>query len=111
MPPPSATPPPIEPLSIVPLEHGSGRGTLHLSVWKEAVLKQAHAHFIRFRKPPTERIRELVTKTVPQIKDITYAIEGVQLYDTARKAFDNMRNDLMKGTRALATMYEQQIIR
>lgn len=73
------------------------------------MLKQAHAHFLRFRKPATERIRELVIKTVPNVKDITYTIEGVQLYDTARKAFDNMRHDFMKGTRALTTTFEQQI--
>lgn len=84
-------------------------GILQLAVWKEAVLKQAHAHFLRFRKPPTERIRELVIETVPHVKDIKYAVEGVQLYDTARKSFDNMRNDFMRGTRLLATMYEQQI--
>lgn len=110
----SAAPLSAAPLSITSpstseLEFGSR--TSQLPVWKEAVLKQAHAHFLRFRKPATERIRELVAKIIPHIKDITYSIEGVQLYDTARKAFDNMRNDLMKGTRALATAFDQQVMR
>jgi len=73
-----------------------------LPIWKDVVLKRAHANFIRFRKPEPERIRELVLKAVQQIGDTTSSIEGVQLYDTARKSFDNMRNEFMAETRKLA---------
>jgi len=82
---------------------------IQLPSWKETVLKHCHAHFIRFRKPTPQRIRELVTATIPQIGDVTASAEGMQLYDTARKTFDNMRNDFMRETRKLAMAIRQQV--
>ena len=80
-----------------------------LPTWKDLVLRHAHANFIRFRKPTTERVREIVVKAIPQVRDTTRTAEGIQLYDTARKAFDNMRNTLMVESRKISKAVVQQL--
>ena len=61
-----------------------------------------HANFLRARKPTTQQIRELIVKVVP---------ERIQLFDSARRSYDNMRYQLMSKVKNLAKAIESQMKR
>ena len=65
-------------------------------------------NFLRHRKPSPERVRSLMKKTISAI-NITSA-DSIILYDTAKKSFENMRNDFMKETRKVAEAFRNQIM-
>ena len=70
-----------------------------------------HANFLRARKPTTQQIRELVINIVPEVGSTTSSLEGIQLYDSARRSYDNMRYQLMAKVRSLAKAIESQMKR
>ena len=79
---------------------------IQIHEWKDIILKECHRNFLRFRKPSTDRIREMILTTIPAIKD-TNTHPGIAVYDTAKKAFQNMRMDFMRATKDLAVEHKE----
>ena len=84
--------------------------THQFASYKDRLLRQCQARFIRYRKPAPERIRQLVKELVPELKDLT-SRAGFNLYETAKKAFENMRDDLIRETKKIAVAVHSQITR
>ena len=94
--------------SLQEIARTSTASTQKLPGWKNDLLKVYHANFLRYRKPSPERVRSLVKKTFFTV-NMTSA-DSLILYDTAKKAFENMRHDFMKETRKIAEAIEHQLM-
>ena len=81
-----------------------------LPLWKDKILKECHRLFIRHRKPSTEQLRNIIQMAIPELKDISTPA-GVVVYDSAKKAFQNMRADFVKAARDIGDQVVAQINR
>src|SRR6202044_453676 len=87
-------------------------GEMHpdFAIFKDRVLRTCQANFIRIRKPSTKRVLALVQTIVPEINDWS-GKTAIFLKETAKKAFENSRNDFMTATRKIAAAVKSQLVR